>query len=88
MLLVSVAACLCALLAGTYLIAHFTTAWANIVSVPVAALVLLVVLYGSGRRLPPPERRLSGIRAAELADSAAEATATSPNPSPSPSTPW
>lgn len=37
-----------AVLAGTNLIAHFTTAWANIVSVPVAALVLLALVRRRG----------------------------------------
>ncbi|WP_245649674.1 CPBP family intramembrane glutamic endopeptidase [Nocardia shimofusensis] len=37
-----------AVLAGTNLIAHFTTAWANIVSVPVAAIVLLALVRKRG----------------------------------------
>ncbi|WP_280234101.1 CPBP family intramembrane glutamic endopeptidase [Nocardia cyriacigeorgica] len=37
-----------AVLAGTNLIAHFTTAWANIVTVPVAALVLLTMMRRRG----------------------------------------
>ncbi|MEU2034709.1 CPBP family intramembrane glutamic endopeptidase [Nocardia amamiensis] len=35
-------------LAGTNLIAHFTTAWANIVTVPVAAVVLLALVRRRG----------------------------------------
>lgn len=35
-------------LVGTNLIAHFTTAWADIVSVPVAALILLVLVRRRG----------------------------------------
>ncbi|WP_280212338.1 CPBP family intramembrane glutamic endopeptidase [Nocardia cyriacigeorgica] len=37
-----------AVLAGTNLIAHFTTAWANIVTVPVAAVVLLTMMRRRG----------------------------------------
>ncbi|MBF6087146.1 CPBP family intramembrane metalloprotease [Nocardia cyriacigeorgica] len=37
-----------AVLAGTNLIAHFTTAWANIVTVPAAALVLLTMMRRRG----------------------------------------
>ncbi|WP_328409169.1 CPBP family intramembrane glutamic endopeptidase [Nocardia sp. NBC_00403] len=37
-----------AVLAGTNLIAHFTTAWASIVTVPVAALVLLALVRRRG----------------------------------------
>ncbi|MEU2041159.1 CPBP family intramembrane glutamic endopeptidase [Nocardia niwae] len=35
-------------LAGTNLIAHFTTAWANVVTVPVAAIVLLALMRRRG----------------------------------------
>ncbi|MBF6413824.1 CPBP family intramembrane glutamic endopeptidase [Nocardia cyriacigeorgica] len=37
-----------AVLAGTNLIAHFTTAWANIVTVPAAAVVLLTMMRRRG----------------------------------------
>ena len=35
-------------LAGTNLIAHFTTAWANIVTVPIAAFALLALMRKRG----------------------------------------